>query len=274
MPRVEVRLLKTHEEFVECERIQKAVWGNLGVGSEVMTVAQKYGGAVVGAIVDRRIVGFIYAFLARRKGRLIHWSHMMAVEGGFRDRALGFRMKLAHRRLALRQRIQSICWTYDPLQSRNATLNIRRLGARVEDYIDDCYGHFPSSIERGLASDRFVVNWRIASPGVRSRLREGPPAPQKTSLPRANETRFDGRGFLENRRLSLNLGDPRLLVEIPANTDQMRARALPLARRWRSETRKIFEHYLARGYRVRDFIPPAPASDGRCFYVLRQARGQ
>src|SRR5574337_385465 len=159
MPQVEIRRLKTHEEYRQCERIQMAAWGNLGVGSEVLGVTEKYGGAVLGAIVNRKVVGFIYAFLARYHGRLVHWSHLMAVEARHRDQGLGFRMKLAHRRLALEQGIKSICWTYDPLQSRNATLNIFRLGARAEEYIPDCYGRFPSVIEKGLPSDRLVVDW-------------------------------------------------------------------------------------------------------------------
>jgi len=87
MPSIQIRPLKALEEFRACERIQLAVWGNLGVGSEIMSVTAKYGGAVVGAVVSGRVVGFLYAFLARRHGRLVHWSHMMAVEPKFRDLA-------------------------------------------------------------------------------------------------------------------------------------------------------------------------------------------
>ncbi len=273
MPQEQIRLLKSHEEFRECERIQKVVWGTVGVGSEVMIVTQKYGGAVLGAIAGGKCVGFLYAFLARRHGRLIHWSHMMAVEPEFRDRGVGFRMKLAHRQHALNQDLASICWTYDPLQSRNAALNISRLGGRVEDYLPDCYGHFPSAIEKGLPSDRFVVNWRIASPAVERRLREGATLKGAHSLPRVNETRRKGHGFLENRKIVFGLCHPRLLVEIPANTDGMRAHALHLARRWRMETRNVFQQYFATGYTVEDFLPPSPASGGRCFYVLRRVGG-
>ena len=110
MTRVQIRLLRTFDEFRACERIQKEVWGTLAVGSELMGVTQKYGGVVLGALVKDKVVGFIYALLARRHGRLIHWSHMMAVREGFRDQGLGFRMKLAHRKLALAQGIRSICW--------------------------------------------------------------------------------------------------------------------------------------------------------------------
>ncbi len=269
-----IRLLQTHDEFRQCERLQRRVWGTLSASSELMTVAQEYGGVVLGAFERKKLVGFLYAFLGRRRGRLVHWSHMMAVLPGRRDRGLGFRMKLAHRRLALQRGLKSICWTFDPLQTRNAALNLRRLGARVEEYVRDVYGRFPSLIERGLLSDRFVVNWRIASPDVARRLRPKPsgarPSPKALLFPRVNETRPNARGLLENRRISLSRRQPRLLVEIPSNTDDIRRRSLRLAQRWRLETRRIFEGYFSAGYQVADFVPPSAATAGRCFYVLRR----
>lgn len=276
MPHVQIRLLKSHQDFRACERIQEVVWGHAGVSGELMSVTQKYGGAILGAIVNRRVAGFIYAFLARRHGKLIHWSHLMAVEPKFRGLGLGLRMKLAHRKIALAAGVSSICWTYDPLQSRNAALNIGRLGARAEDYLPNCYGRFQSVIEKGLESDRFVVNWRIRSAAVERRLRderarEAQPA-SILNAERINETRLNAQGFPENHRIWLNLSRPALLVEIPAETDRMRVQALNLARRWRLQTRKIFERYFGLGYRAEDFIPPCPASDERCFYLLRRRR--
>jgi predicted GNAT superfamily acetyltransferase len=274
MSRLQIRALHRLEEFHECERIQRVVWGNVGVGSEVLAVTAKHGGAVLGAVVDGRIVGCLYAFLARRRGRLIHWSHIMAVEPPYRDRGLGFQMKLAHRRLALQQGLRSICWTYDPLQSRNAALNIARLGAQVEEYIPDCYGRFTSSIEKSLPSDRFVVNWRIASPSVELRLRRGVP-PCRTDfslLPRVNETQVNAKGFLENRTISLSLRARRVLVEIPPNTDAMRAQDLKLAWRWRTDTRRIFQHYFAAGYQVEDFLLPTLEGSRKCFYLLHRQK--
>ena len=276
MGRVRIRLLNSHHEFRACERIQVVVWGHAGVSAELMNVTQKYGGAILGAIVKGRVVGFIYAFLARRHGKLIHWSHLMAVESEFRDLGLGFRMKLAHRKVALAAGVSGICWTYDPLQSRNAALNIGRLGARVSEYLPNCYGRFQSDIEKGLESDRFVADWRIRSAAVERRLPDD--RTRKTQLAsflnaeRINETRLNAHGFPENHGVRLNLRRPALLVEIPAESDRMRAQSLNLARRWRLETRKIFQQYFRLGYRVEDFIPPSPASDKRCFYVLRRRR--
>jgi predicted GNAT superfamily acetyltransferase len=274
MPEVRVRPLKTLEEFRACEEIQRAVWGTLGVSSEVLLVTQKHGGAVLGAFTGGRCVGFVYAFLARRHGRLIHWSHMMAVLPEFRDRGLGLRMKLAHRRLALQQGIRSVCWTFDPLQSRNAALNLRRLGAQAEEYIPDCYGQFPSAIEKGLPADRFVAHWKLDSAEVRRRLRQKAAPVAYFQLPRVNETRPAAEEgperFLENHRIFLRLRSPRLLVEIPSNTEAMRNHALSLARRWRMESRQIFRSYFAAGYIASDFASRKEPEGLRCYYVLRR----
>lgn len=270
MPRVEVRLLKNLEEYRQCEVIESHVWGGPIVTREVLAVTQKYGGAVVGTLLKGEVVGFIYAFLARYHGQLVHWSHLMAVEVKCRDQGFGFQMKQVHRQVALERGLKSICWTFDPLQSRNARLNIARLGGLAEEYIPDCYGRFPSLLEKGLPSDRWVVNWRVGTARVEKRLRGDFP-PFNPALPRVNETRPNTQGFPQNRTIRMNLSHRRLLVEIPAQTDAMRAQSLPLARRWRLEARRIFQHYLSAGYRVEDFFPPQAATEGRCFYLLRRS---
>jgi len=249
-----------------------AVWGNVGVGSEVLSVTQKYGGVVLGAIAQGKLLGFLYAFLGRYHGRLIHWSHMMAVEKRYRDLGLGFRMKLAHRKLALQAGIKSICWTYDPLQSRNAALNIARLGVRVEEYLPDVYGRFPSMIEKGLPSDRFVVNWQIGSAHVARRLRRPWLRQVDLNLPRINETRRNKEGFVVNWGISFSLAEPRLLLEIPTNTDEMRLRALRLARQWRLETRRMFQRAFESGCKVLDFVTTGTGGERQAFYVLSGAR--
>lgn len=270
MPQPEIRLLEERKEFLECERAQESIWGGLSVSSEVMLVTQKYGGTVLGAFVQGRVVGFLYALLARRNGQIIHWSHLMGVSPRFRSQGLGFRLKLAHRALALSQGIRSICWTFDPLQSLNASLNLGKLGARAEEYVVNCYGRFPSTIERGLPSDRFVVNWQIASKRIERRLATRKAEGPAQASPIVNATGKNARGFLVNRKINLYHQEARLLVEIPANTNQMREEALGLAKRWRTQTREIFQHYLSRGYRVDGFFTEnRDATERRCFYLLR-----
>ncbi len=266
--RILVRPLRALSEFQHCERIQQAVWGSAGVSGELLLVTAKNGGAVLGAFADTHLAGFLYAFLARRNGRLIHWSHLMAVEPEFRDRGLGLRMKIAHRRLALARGIHSVAWTYDPLQSRNAALNIHRLGAEVREYIPDCYGSFHSKIECGLPSDRFVAEWPLTRRRVEQALAGKRRAIAVSSLPCANEVGWKALTLPVNRRFRLDLSEPRLLVEIPADPDRMRDRDIELARRWRLAMRRVFQHYLGKGYRVTDFVSSGDENPRRAFYLL------
>ena len=275
MPTVSIRLLRDPSNFLQCEQIQKEVWGTVSLSAEALRVVGDFGGMVLGCFEGGRLLGFISALLARRHGELVHWSFQMAVRKRHRDRGLGFRMKLAHRRLALKNGIRSICWSYDPLQSRNAALNIRRLRALPEEYAEDYYGHFPSLIERGVPSDRFLVRWKIASPVVERHLRKGTSGGSETlfaSSQVANVTERLTNGFLTNRKVRLGLEARRLLVEIPCDTDRMRQKDLPLALDWRMATRKLFPYYLRRGYRVTDFLQQGPPSHARYFYLLEKRR--
>ena len=118
-----------------------------------------------------------------------------------------------------------------------------------------------------------MVEWPIASAAVAKRLAERRRNfTGYASLPRANETWTTASGFAKNQRLRLNWRAARIAVEIPANTDAIRASDLWLATRWRLETRKIFVRYFSRGYRVEDFVAPNPSSGGRCYYILRRVK--
>jgi predicted GNAT superfamily acetyltransferase len=274
MTDTQIQPLKSIQQFQACEDIQLQVWGKLAVSAELLKVTQAYGGVVLGACVGGQVCGFIYAFLARYHSRLVHWSHLMAVRPDKRDHGLGFQMKRMHRRFALMRGIRSICWTFDPLQSRNAALNVSRLGAEIDEYVPDCYGEFASIIEKGLPSDRFVANWRISTARVEKRLQARSRRHAIPPLPQINETFVNPAGFRENRRVNKHLRERSLLVEIPACTDRMRGDAVELAYRWRMESRAIFQQYFRAGYRVADFIREQNSESSRCFYVLsRRKRG-
>jgi len=113
-----------------------------------------------------------------------------------------------------------------------------------------------------------VVRWQIGSAHVVRSLRAPSMRPADLNLPRVNETRRDQEGFIVNRRLDLSFSAPRLLLEIPANTDEMRVHALKLAQRWRLETRRMFQQAFESGCRVADFVTSGDRENRRAFYVL------
>jgi hypothetical protein len=69
-----------------------------------------------------------------------------------------------------KQGLELITWTYDPLLSRNAHINISRLGAVCKTYLRSEYGDMQDGLNAGLPSDRFKVDWWLRSNRVKRRL--------------------------------------------------------------------------------------------------------
>lgn len=171
-----IRLLEDMGELVECEAIQREVWGLEDrdiVPAAQFRAASHAGGHVVGAFVADELVGFAYAFVAAPHGRGmagigLH-SHMVAVRAGERAHGLGRSLKWFQRTWALERGFKWITWTFDPLQARNANLNLRHLGAVCNDYLVDFYGTMPGTLGGGQASDRLLALWLLDAARV-SRL--------------------------------------------------------------------------------------------------------
>ena len=63
--------------------------------------------------------------------------------------------------------IHLIEWTFDPLESKNAYLNVVKLGVIVRRYYVNLYGATASQVQQGLESDRVIAEWWIDKPRVR-----------------------------------------------------------------------------------------------------------
>jgi len=172
---VHIAPLTLHAEFERCVDLQFAIWGyNDGdaIPKRVFIVAQQIGGQVLGALDDDKIVGFALALPGYRGGRSYLHSHMLAVLPEYRNMGLGRRLKLAQRSDALARGIELMEWTFDPLEIKNAHLNIARLGALVRRYKRNFYGPSTSPLQGGLPTDRLVAEWWLRSPRVRRLLGE------------------------------------------------------------------------------------------------------
>jgi predicted GNAT superfamily acetyltransferase len=102
---------------------------------------------------------------------------MLAVRDSLRNQGLGRRMKLAQRADALEQGFELIEWTFDPLEIKNAHLNLVRLGAIARRYSVNHYGESSSPLQGGLPTDRLVAEWWLKSNRVVNLLDRGQ-APQ------------------------------------------------------------------------------------------------
>src|SRR5205085_1868843 len=81
-------------------------------------------------------------------------SHMLGVLPEYHNARIGRRLKLRQREEALSRGIALIEWTFDPLELKNAFLNIQRLGAIVRHYYPNQYGTTSSPLHGGLPTDR------------------------------------------------------------------------------------------------------------------------
>jgi len=260
---VTFRPLASQADYEACIELQRVTWGrdfSDVVPLSILKITQKAGGIAAGAFsVDGQMLGFVYGLSGFVDRRPFHWSHMLAVDPQARDLGLGTRLKLYQRELLLPAGIEEVRWTYDPLESRNAHLNFNHLGAEVAEYVENMYeGELWSELSRGIGTDRFIVSWRIAGERVARALAEG----------RAGEAdRFRDAPVANPGGEERDLPEAsRVRVEIPENVQAVKEKDMETAAAWRASTRRAFESYLGRGYRVEVFY--RDPVEGRCFYGL------
>ncbi len=170
---ISIDLLTENEYLRQCVEIQKKAWGFADedvLPVRMLQVCARIGGQVLGArFQDGRVIGFVNAFPGYREGQVYLHSHMMGVLPEFQNLGVGRRLKWEQRREALTRGIRLIEWTFDPLEFRNARLNIELLGVICRKYLVNTYGITSSPLHGGLPTDRLVAEWHLDSPRVRSR---------------------------------------------------------------------------------------------------------
>jgi predicted GNAT superfamily acetyltransferase len=273
-----IRLLKTHKEYRRAEEIQKTVWGfNEGgvIPSNELITIQRNGGVVLGAFEKDKMIGFCFGIVGYNNKKVYHCSRMLAVLPGYQDKGIGFALKLAQRRFVLRQGLELIRWTFDPLQSKNAYFNIRKLGVIIREYAVNLYGKSTSRFDKGIPTDRFVPEWWIKSDRVRKRI-IGEEYVNRKDFYTANITEIRN-GLPIPKKVVLEANEPLVAIEIPENFDMLKNRNIALALKWRNVSRKLFTSYLGKGYTVSDFIRrPLYNSKGvltpgqKSFYILKK----
>jgi predicted GNAT superfamily acetyltransferase len=173
---VVIRRCEDRAELEACVRLQKEVWNFSDaelVPLPLFVVANRIGGQVLGAFDAGVLVGFALAIPGARAGHPFLHSHMLAVRVGYRNTGIGRRIKLFQREDALARGFELIEWTFDPLEIKNAYLNLERLGAIARRYNINQYGTMSSPLHGGLPTDRLVAEWWLRSRRVTTLLESG-----------------------------------------------------------------------------------------------------
>jgi predicted GNAT superfamily acetyltransferase len=258
---IKIRPIRTLTDLRKCHEIQRATWGftDLMVFPYTQLISAAHnGGVLLGAYDNPDLVGFVYGYLGMSGAKLYLFSQRMGVLPSYQNLGIGMKLKLAQRDQMLRQGIDLIVWTYDPLLGKNASLNIEKLGGFVRHYARDIYGAVNNPLQVGLSTDRFLLEWELMSDRVRERIRSVKPRPTAEEWLAENRYRFVNYAAWESNlprpmALDLEMDDDVLLVQIPPDLNIIKRVDLGIARGWRESTREIFETYFRRGYVLTGF---------------------
>ncbi len=269
---LEYRKVTTHDEYLAAEELQGLVWGSEReiVPTPMLLTVHKNGGVLLAAFDRQRLVGLVFSFLGFAAGqKLKHCSHLLAVDPEYRDQQVGRTLKLLQREAVLAQGIDLITWTYDPLESRNALLNLHHLGTICNTYLPNLYGAMNDELNAGLPSDRFQVDWNLNSSRVIGCV-QSPPAflslkqcqdrgalllnPRPIDDPQAPATEIHA------------LTGKQVLIRIPAAFQNLKSSRPDLGFAWRMHFRNVCQTAFAAGYTAIDIV-----RDGdQTYYLLEQ----
>jgi predicted GNAT superfamily acetyltransferase len=281
MPNFNIRLIETPEEMRDVEELQRVVWPDSEtdvVPLHMLIAAVHNGGLMLGAFVEEKMVGFVFGFPGLETTpdgpRPKHCSHMMGIHPEHRDGGVGFALKRAQWQMVRRQSLDHITWTYDPLLSRNAYLNIAKLGAVCLTYHRSEYGNMRDGLNAGLPSDRFQLDWWINTQRVQSRLGKRPRPTLKlnhttrSGLRPSYPLHVPAPGLVRPPEHIPPFEDRLLLAEIPVDFLALKSADFSLARDWRFFTREFFETAFEKKYIVTDFIFDSNEGSPRGLYLL------
>lgn len=277
---LEIRRLETYAELIEVEDIQQEVWGMEPV--EIVPAAHlravdHAGGLIAGAFKDGEMVGFVYGFLAAPTGRAMRGpgmhSHMLAVRHGGRGLGVGKALKWYQRDWCLARGIEWVCWTFDPLQAKNARLNLFHLAAIGSEYHVDFYGPMTGHLGGSQETDRLLALWLLNDPGVVAIGLGQAPRNYDLRHPTAGPDLWlagsDGEGHDQTApgrlldagavaaRVAAAPSNATLRIAAPHDATTLLSSAPQAAAAWRHNIRVAMTTAMAAGFYVVDFVSGA-----------------
>lgn len=253
---IEIRELTTLDELEEMQRVENAIWGDMPTPIHQTYTAYHNGGVMIGAFLDGKMIGFQYSFPGFDGKDAYLVSHTLGVLPEYRKSGLGGKIKIKQAEVAAEKGYNMMVWTFDPLESVNAYLNLHKLGGVAATYKENHYGELEDGLNNGLATDRFQVEWYF--------LKE---QKQQESVFEASRLLLEKGENDAPKRTSIEFqqdGEP-WFVAIPDNFQEIKHCDINLAIEWRLATREVFQMLLRNHYLGKDVIRGSGVSY-YCFY--------
>ncbi|WP_077358687.1 GNAT family N-acetyltransferase [Virgibacillus halodenitrificans] len=248
MTALEIRQLTTMSELHEMQKVEAVVWQMDPIPVHQTFTALHHGGIILGAFEEDQMVGFLYSFAGFDGKASYLCSHMMGMLPGYRMNGLGEALKFKQAEIARTLGYDMITWTYDPLESRNAYVNLHKLGAVGAIYHPNHYGDMDDELNHGLPTDRFQIQWKLGEKKKK----------QDASLDRELvllDGGSDGEPMMKKNLETVDVADSSTyFVAIPADFQTMKQTNFTLAKSWRLETGKVFKKLFDHGFQARDLL--------------------
>lgn len=292
MNQITIKPLTSVQEIAPVEEIQLQAWGRgerLVIPKHLLHALQYNGAILLGAYDGEQMVGYTFGVLSTvpnlhnridqvAAARLQLYSHHLAVLPSHQGQGVGVALKLAQREQADKIGLRRISWTFDPLVTRNAWVNIGRLGGISNSYLTNFYG----VIDGDIPSDRLYLEWWITSNRVKSRVEQQRKPLSYDALigggaTLVNEAQRPDNGLLQPAAQLADYDQSYMvLLEVPANHKEIAAADEALGMAWRTHTRQTFLELFAQGYVVTDFARRTDETgQWRCYYFMtHQDAGQ
>jgi predicted GNAT superfamily acetyltransferase len=278
--KVVVGLFRNLADYKTCEDIQREVLHAQDIDVvpiSMLLAASRAGGILLGAYSSLGdMVGFVFSMLGSLNGELTQYSYMLAVRAAYRNFDVGFKLKMAQRKEALKRKISRIACAFDPLQPLNAYFVLGKLGAWANTYEENFYGETVRQMDRGLPVDRILAQWDLEGPNVMRRLELGPPRrdfrKELKSKQAINQLVETAPGLLSSTPVQLNCSEAQLIFEVPYNLQEIKHRDLGIAMEWQGRMRQVFQHYFKKDYVANDFWVSEQEGHLRACFILEKRK--
>ena len=238
-----IKQLSAFHELDAMAELQTAVWGFSPIDvvpSYIFVAAVRAGGLVLGAYEEDKLVGYALGFRGYVDGQHFMYSHLVGVHPNYRDGGVGYDLKMAQKKFALENELEKIVWTFNPMHSRNARLNIAKLGARVSRYIA------PAKSENafeGFLTPRYEVTWDIQQSHKQS---DG----WKRALRIADVSESNFPVLVPGVDVAQ---EPILSLQVPLDFDSLLEKEPEKAQAWQSMVMDYSDRLLNNGFVVSDY---------------------